>query len=82
MLVELGLQHEQQHQELLLMDLLDGFRQPMEPTYNADAELTVQVGPEHWLPCAGGLTEIGHTAMAFISTTRRHGTGCGWSRSS
>ena len=24
-LLELGLQHEQQHQELLLMDLLDGF---------------------------------------------------------
>ncbi|MEY2644688.1 MAG: hypothetical protein RLZZ611_1337 [Cyanobacteriota bacterium] len=32
-LVELGLQHEQQHQELLLMDLLDGFsRNPLEPT--------------------------------------------------
>ncbi len=31
-LVELGLQHEQQHQELLLMDLLDGFsRNPLEP---------------------------------------------------
>ena len=34
-LVQLGLQHEQQHQELLLMDLLDGFnRQPLEPVYN------------------------------------------------
>jgi ergothioneine biosynthesis protein EgtB len=31
-LLELGLQHEQQHQELLLMDLLDGFsRNPLEP---------------------------------------------------
>ena len=31
-LVELGLQHEQQHQELLMMDLLDGFsRNPLEP---------------------------------------------------
>ena len=74
-LVELGLQHEQQHQELLLMDLLDGFhRQPLEPTYNADAELTVQVGPEHWLPCAGGLTEIGHTGdgFHFDNETPRH----------
>ena len=35
-LVELGLQHEQQHQELLLMDLLDGFsRNPLEPVYDA-----------------------------------------------
>ena len=31
-LLQLGLQHEQQHQELLLMDLLDGFsRNPLEP---------------------------------------------------
>jgi len=74
-LVELGIQHEQQHQELLLMDLLDGFhRQPLEPTYNADAELTVQVGPEHWLPCAGGLTEIGHSGdgFHFDNETPRH----------
>ncbi|MEB3200730.1 MAG: ergothioneine biosynthesis protein EgtB [Synechococcaceae cyanobacterium] len=35
-LLELGLQHEQQHQELLLMDLLDGFsRHPLEPAYEA-----------------------------------------------
>jgi ergothioneine biosynthesis protein EgtB len=33
-LLELGLQHEQQHQELLQMDLLDGFsRNPLEPAY-------------------------------------------------
>ncbi len=65
-LVELGLNHEQQHQELLLMDVLDGFhRQPLEPAYSAHAELTVQVGPEDWLPCTGGLTEIGHTGEGF-----------------
>ena len=34
-LIDLGLHHEQQHQELLLMDLLDGFsRNPLEPSYS------------------------------------------------
>ena len=42
-LAELGLHHEQQHQELLLMDLLDGFsRQPLEPVYAADADLALR----------------------------------------
>ena len=72
-LVELGLQHEQQHQELLLMDLLDGFsRNPLEPAaYPAgaggvDPEEAYQRGaataPTHpsWLELAGGLVEIGH----------------------
>ena len=40
-LVELGLQHEQQHQELMLMDLLDAFsRQPLEPAYNDAAGIS------------------------------------------
>jgi ergothioneine biosynthesis protein EgtB len=76
-LVELGLQHEQQHQELLLMDLLDGFsRSPCEPTYRPAAE-----GPEAdfgaawstsgpndrpgWLEHPGGLLEIGHGGGGF-----------------
>ena len=74
-LVELGLQHEQQHQELLLMDLLDGFhRQPLEPIYNPEAELTLQIEPHQWLPCPGGLTEIGHRGneFHFDNETPRH----------
>ncbi len=72
-LVELGLQHEQQHQELLLMDLLDGFsRNPLEPSYSLASD-----GPENrfeararkgtepgqtsaWLDHPGGLVAIGH----------------------
>ncbi|QNG27818.1 ergothioneine biosynthesis protein EgtB [Synechococcus sp. HK01-R] len=61
-LVELGLQHEQQHQELLLMDLLDGFsRQPLEPCYRSDWEEAKEApGSERrWLEHPGGLVEIG-----------------------
>jgi ergothioneine biosynthesis protein EgtB len=80
-LLELGLQHEQQHQELLLMDLLDGFsRQPLLPAYSQAAS-----GPEGlwkdrctaaaataldpaWLSFAGGLVEIGHGPGAGRAT--------------
>ena len=63
-LVELGLQHEQQHQELMLMDLLDAFsRQPLEPAYRTDWQEPEAAShdrtPPVWLPCAGGLVEIG-----------------------
>ena len=74
-LVELGLQHEQQHQELLLMDLLDGFhRQPLQPVYNPEAELTLSMESHQWLPCPGGLTEIGHQGdgFHFDNETPRH----------
>jgi ergothioneine biosynthesis protein EgtB len=72
-LLELGLQHEQQHQELLLMDLLDGFsRNPLEPIAFPGAE-----GPEdsyrrsrvagslQWVGGPDGLVEIGHAAGGF-----------------
>ena len=71
-LIELGLQHEQQHQELLLMDLLDGFsRNPLEPVYNEAPEQRFAAAwrPEAnppprdqlpWLQHPGGLVEIGH----------------------
>jgi ergothioneine biosynthesis protein EgtB len=72
-LVELGLQHEQQHQELLLMDLLDGFsRNPLEPSYSLASdgpenrfEATALEGTEPdqasaWLDHPGGLVAIGH----------------------
>jgi len=61
-LIELGLHHEQQHQELLLMDLLDGFsRQPLEPAYRDSwpAAAPTAPGPQQWLQHRGGLVEIG-----------------------
>ena len=75
-LLELGLQHEQQHQELLLMDLLDGFsRNPVLPTYSTandspEALWRQRLTPGNagtssasaWLTVAGGLVEMGHAA--------------------
>ncbi|MEB3185150.1 MAG: ergothioneine biosynthesis protein EgtB [Cyanobacteriota bacterium] len=64
-LIELGLQHEQQHQELLLIDLLDGFsRNPLEPCYGQEPEHSYARTPRpptlEWLEHSGGLVEIGH----------------------
>jgi ergothioneine biosynthesis protein EgtB len=72
-LVELGLQHEQQHQELLLIDLLDGFsRNPLEPAAyptgagGVEPEQAYEAGAEaapttpSWIEVAGGLVKIGH----------------------
>ncbi len=69
-LIELGLQHEQQHQELLLMDLLDGFsRNPLEPAYDSSggegASPAATALPVHWLRGPAGLVEIGHPGNEF-----------------
>ena len=66
-LVELGLQHEQQHQELLLMDLLDGFsRNPLEPAYGQEPPgATAVATPAGWRSNPGGLVAIGHEGGGF-----------------
>ena len=75
-LVELGINHEQQHQELLLTDLLAAFAEnPLEPAY---AELPVPacfaVEPLAWLPGREGRVTIGAGAenFAFDSERPRH----------
>ena len=61
-LVELGLQHEQQHQELLLMDLLDGFsRNPLEPVYDAGSEGPEAAFERAWRP------EDGHSSKERLA---------------
>ncbi|MEB3349839.1 MAG: ergothioneine biosynthesis protein EgtB [Cyanobacteriota bacterium] len=80
-LLELGLHHEQQHQELLLMDLLDGFsRNPLEPAYEAPAagwesRFAAAVLPPSsgWLHHPGGLVAIGAEAgFHFDNEGPRH----------
>lgn len=65
-LVELGLHHEQQHQELLLTDIKHLFSlNPLAPAYHEPAPRTESGGPLQWLDFAGGMTDIGHAGTGF-----------------
>ena len=64
---ELGLNHEQQHQELILTDLKHLLsRNPLKPAYAAPARLrNADPGPLRWVSFPAGLREIGHGADGF-----------------
>lgn len=67
-LVELGIHHEQQHQELLLTDLLHLFAQnPLRPVYRADVDMVapVQDAPLQWVDFPGGRFGAGHAGRGF-----------------
>lgn len=67
-LVELGLHHEQQHQELMLMDIKASFfANPLLPAMwpPAPAQPSAMPGPIGWIEGADGIVEIGHTRPGF-----------------
>jgi len=68
-LVELGCHHEQQHQELLLTDILHLFAQnPMRPAYKDPGPVGVGNGepdPTRYRSYQGGIVEIGHDGEGF-----------------
>jgi ergothioneine biosynthesis protein EgtB len=66
-LIELGLQHEQQHQELLLTDMLHAFAQnPLAPAVlPAWREPSTAPGDAQFIECGGGLVRIGHAGGGF-----------------
>ena len=66
-LLELGLNHEQQHQELLLTDVKHLFAQsPLRPSYLPREPRPVALPTEGgWVSFEGGLTEIGHQGSSF-----------------
>ncbi|MET0540671.1 MAG: ergothioneine biosynthesis protein EgtB [Variovorax sp.] len=78
-IVTLGLHHEQQHQELLVTDILHALScNPMLPAYRSASgpalRLAAVPAPVRWLPHAGGLVEVGHAGegFSFDNETPRH----------
>ena len=75
-LIDLGLHHEQQHQELVLTDIKHLLSlNPMQPAYRDQEEKNApaMTGIE-WLSLDGGLVEIGHggEGFCFDNETPRH----------
>lgn len=64
--VELGLHHEQQHQELLLTDIKHLFSlNPLAPAYGGPLSPSRSPGPLAWHALPGGLADIGHAGPGF-----------------
>jgi ergothioneine biosynthesis protein EgtB len=73
--ITLGINHEQQHQELLLTDIKHIlWSNPLEPVYVERAEVASKSRPAGWLELDGGLVEIGSKggAFAFDNELPRH----------
>lgn len=66
-LIDLGLHHEQQHQELMLMDIKHLFSlNPLAPAYASFPPAPVREAPAlEWISFDGGLVEIGNDGEGF-----------------
>ncbi|CCD83855.1 conserved hypothetical protein [Bradyrhizobium sp. ORS 285] len=66
-LVEVGLNHEQQHQELMLTDILHAFAQnPTAPAYDPSWRFPVPArGGEDWISLPEGIHTVGHAGDGY-----------------
>ncbi len=67
-LLEIGINHEQQHQELLLTDILNLFaHNPLRPAYREPPLKAPkhEARPLRWIEFSGGLYMIGHAQHSF-----------------
>jgi ergothioneine biosynthesis protein EgtB len=74
--IELGLQHEQQHQELMLTDIKHVFwMNPLRPAYHASPVQLVSPStppaPATWCHVPGGVYSIGHEGQGFAFDSER-----------
>ena len=64
--LELGFHHEQQHQELLLMDIKHVLsRNPLQPVYAGTPSPRSEPDDLGWVEVEGGLVEVGHEGDSF-----------------
>jgi ergothioneine biosynthesis protein EgtB len=80
-ILEIGLHHEQQHQELLLTDILHAFAQnPTDPAYDVGwqapraTQVARSIGPRGFVDVPAGIHAIGHEGEGFCfdNETPRH----------
>ncbi len=80
-ILEIGLHHEQQHQELLLTDILHAFAQnPTDPVYDANwqppraGQVPRSIGPRGFVDVPAGIHAVGHEGEGFCfdNETPRH----------
>src|SRR5512133_1106582 len=67
-LVELGINHEQQHQELMLTDILHAFAcNPLYPAYHPPEPIAPRstASDRAWFAHSAGLYDVGHDGAAF-----------------
>jgi ergothioneine biosynthesis protein EgtB len=67
-LVEIGINHEQQHQELLLTDILALFAaNPLRPAYHARKPIEARAGDDTigWVEFEGGIRFVGHDGNGY-----------------
>ncbi|MCE5290670.1 MAG: ergothioneine biosynthesis protein EgtB [Nocardiaceae bacterium] len=65
-IIELGFHHEQQHQELLLMDIKHVLSlNPIQPKYTDAPLVTGTAGRLGWQEYSGGFVEMGHAGGGF-----------------
>ena len=79
--IELGLNHEQQHQELILTDIKHALAQnPLRPAYRdgVDRPSNTKVRPMSWSFVEGGIKWLGHDGpgFAFDNEIPRHRVFC------
>jgi ergothioneine biosynthesis protein EgtB len=79
-LVEVGINHEQQHQELLLTDILALFAaNPLRPAYRPRRPRAAPMGTQEatvlgWIDVPGGIHQVGHDGQGYAwdNETPRH----------
>ena len=69
-LIDLGINHEQQHQELMLTDILSLFAaEPLRPAYReagpSDPDAASRSGAPSWTEFEGGIQSVGHAGGGF-----------------